>query len=53
MREAIITPDGLARLSEELEHLSTIGRREVAERIRHAVSTDANAGENADYHAAR
>jgi transcription elongation factor GreA len=53
MREAFITPDGLARLTEELERLSDIGRREVAQRIRHAVSTDANTGENADYHAAR
>jgi len=53
MREAFITPDGLARLTEELERLSDIGRREVAQRMRHAVSTDANTGENADYHAAR
>ena len=53
MREAFITPDGLVRLTEELEHLSQVGRQEVADRIRHAVSTDANAGENADYQAAR
>jgi transcription elongation factor GreA len=53
MREALITTNGLARLTEELEHLCYIGRREVAERIRHAVSTDANTVENADYHAAR
>lgn len=53
MREAFITPDGLARLTEELEHLSHSGRQEVAERIRQAVSTDANAEENADYQAAR
>ena len=53
MREALITPDGLARLTEEFEHLCHIGRRQVAERIRHAVSTDANAVENADYHDAR
>jgi transcription elongation factor GreA len=53
MREAFITPDGRARLTEELERLSDIGRREVAQRMRHAISTDANTGENADYHAAR
>jgi transcription elongation factor GreA len=53
MREALISPDGLARLTEEFEHLCRIGRQEVAERIRHAVSTDANTAENADYHGAR
>lgn len=53
MRDALITTDGLARLSEELEHLCDSGRREVAERIRNAISTDANAIENADYNAAR
>jgi transcription elongation factor GreA len=53
MREAVITPDGLARLTEEFEHMCHVGRREVAERIRHAVSTDANTVENADYHGAR
>jgi len=53
MREALITPDGLARLTEEFDYLCHVGRREVAERIRHALSTDANSVENADYLGAR
>jgi transcription elongation factor GreA len=53
MREALITPDGLARLTEEFDHLCDVRRREVAERIRHALSTDANSAENADYLDAR
>jgi transcription elongation factor GreA len=53
MGEALITPDGLARLTEEFDHLCDVRRREVAERIRHALSTDANSAKNADYLDAR
>jgi transcription elongation factor GreA len=53
MTEPFITREGLARLTEDLERLSYSGRREVAERIRDALSTDANSVENADYHSAR
>ncbi len=35
-RESLITPEGLEKLTEELEHLSTTKRREVAERIKEA-----------------
>ena len=35
-REALITKEGLAKLKEEVEHLSTVKRREVAERIKEA-----------------
>jgi transcription elongation factor GreA len=35
-KDVILTPDGLTRLKEELEHLSTERRREVAERIKEA-----------------
>lgn len=35
-KDVILTPDGLDKLNEELEHLSTIRRREVAERIKTA-----------------
>jgi transcription elongation factor GreA len=52
MRETVITRDGLERLSAELERLSTEGRREIAERLRHAAATEANRDENADYLAA-
>ena len=35
-RESLITKEGLAKLKEEIEHLSTTKRREVAERIKEA-----------------
>ena len=35
-RETLITPEGLEKLREELEHLETDKRREVAERIKDA-----------------
>jgi transcription elongation factor GreA len=52
MREALITRDGLRLLTNELEHLTSVGREEIAERLRHAMSTDANIPENSDYHEA-
>ena len=36
MKEVILTPEGHDRLKEEIEHLSTVKRREVAERIKQA-----------------
>ena len=36
MKEVILTPEGHTRLKEEIEHLSTVKRREVAERIKQA-----------------
>jgi transcription elongation factor GreA len=35
-KEVILTPEGHAKLKEEIEHLSTVKRREVAERIKQA-----------------
>jgi transcription elongation factor GreA len=35
-RDVILTPEGLEKLKEELDHLSTDKRREVAERIKEA-----------------
>jgi transcription elongation factor GreA len=49
MHETVITPDGLERLSAELEQLTTAGRREIAERLRHAAASEANRAESADY----
>jgi transcription elongation factor GreA len=49
MNDTVITPEGLQRLSEELERLSTDGRRAIAERLRHAAASEANPDENADY----
>jgi transcription elongation factor GreA len=50
--ETVITREGLARLGEELERLSTEGRRAIAERLAHAAA-EANPGENGDYLDAR
>ena len=36
MKEVILTPEGYKKLKEEIEHLSTTKRREVADRIRTA-----------------
>ena len=36
MKEVILTPEGYGKLKEEIEYLSTVRRREVAERIKHA-----------------
>ncbi len=36
MKEVILTEEGYAKLKQEIEHLSTEKRREVAERIKHA-----------------
>jgi transcription elongation factor GreA len=49
MQAIVITRDGHERLSAELEHLTTDGRREIAERLRHAAAGEANPAENTDY----
>jgi transcription elongation factor GreA len=36
LKEVILTPEGHAKLKDEIEHLSTVKRREVAERIKQA-----------------
>jgi transcription elongation factor GreA len=53
MNEILITPAGLARLEAELDRLRTEGRRHVAERLRHAATTDADVTESADYRVAQ
>jgi transcription elongation factor GreA len=53
MTDLLITRDGLTRMTAELEHLTTVGRREAAERIRQARDTHANHAEDAAYQAAR
>ena len=49
MREPLITPAGLPRLTGELDRLKTAGRREIALRLRHAIATEADPSANADY----
>jgi transcription elongation factor GreA len=53
MKEMLITPAGFARLSKELEHLKTVGRDEIADRLRRAVATEADLTANTDYQVAR
>ncbi len=48
MRQAVITPEGLEKLKEEIEHLSTTKRREVAARIKEAREFG-DISENAEY----
>lgn|SRR5438067_2410638 len=52
MNETLITPAGLARLEAELDRLCTQGRRDAAERLRHAAATEADITESADYRVA-
>jgi len=47
-REVILTPEGLAKLEAEIEHLSTVRRREVAARIKEAREFG-DISENAEY----
>jgi transcription elongation factor GreA len=51
-RESLITKEGLANLKQELEQLSTVKRREVAERIKEAREFG-DIMENAEYDAAK
>lgn len=44
----LITPDGLAKLEQELEHLKTVRRREVAARIKQALEFG-DISENSEY----
>lgn len=48
-----ITPAGMARLSEQLEHLRTTGRAEVADRLRRAFSIGAEAALSPEYQEVR
>jgi transcription elongation factor GreA len=53
MHATPITREGLERLSAELERLTTDGRREIADRLRHAAASEANHEESGDYRAVR
>jgi transcription elongation factor GreA len=49
MNEVLLTPEGLAKIEQELEQLSTVGRAEIAERLRHALESGDDLAENGDY----
>jgi transcription elongation factor GreA len=51
-REIILTPEGLQRLKEEIEYLSSVKRDEVAERIR-AARDFGDISENSEYEDAK
>ena len=53
MDDPVITREGLERLNDELDRLKTDGRRGVAERLRHAATSEANLAQNAEYLDAR
>jgi transcription elongation factor GreA len=47
-KEVILTPEGLRKLEEELDHLKSVKRKEVAERIKAAISYG-DISENSEY----
>ena len=47
-RQSVITPEGLEKLKDEIQHLTTVKRREVAERIKEAREFG-DISENAEY----
>jgi transcription elongation factor GreA len=51
-KEVILTQDGLKKLEEELEHLKSVKRREVAERIKVAIGYG-DISENSEYEDAK
>jgi transcription elongation factor GreA len=52
MREQYLTPEGAEKLRAELEHLSTVKRHELSQRLRAAIQMG-DLSENADYHTAK
>jgi transcription elongation factor GreA len=53
MQELLITREGFERLNKQLERLKGDERRRVADRLRRAVSSEANLAQNAEYLDAR
>ncbi|GMA50501.1 transcription elongation factor GreA [Alicyclobacillus contaminans] len=51
-KEVLLTPEGLQKLEDELEHLKSVKRREVAERIKLAISYG-DISENSEYEDAK
>jgi transcription elongation factor GreA len=51
-KEILLTPEGLQKLEDELEHLKSVKRREVAERIKLAISYG-DISENSEYEDAK
>jgi transcription elongation factor GreA len=51
-QEIILTPEGLAKLEEELEELKTVKRKELSVRLKTAISYG-DLKENSEYHSAK
>ncbi|GAB7387182.1 transcription elongation factor GreA [Bacillaceae bacterium] len=51
-KEVLLTPDGLKKLEQELEELKSVKRREVAQRIKEAISFG-DLSENSEYEEAK
>lgn len=51
-KEVFLTPEGVQKLREELEYLTTVRRQEIAERL-HAAIQHGDISENADYENAK
>jgi transcription elongation factor GreA len=52
-RDVVLTPQGKERLERELERLKGDGRKQIAERLEHAVEAGGELTENAEYLAAK
>ena len=52
MKEIVMTREGLQKLQDELEHLKTVERKEVAEKIKVALSFG-DLSENSEYEEAK
>ncbi|MGI6189891.1 MAG: transcription elongation factor GreA [Clostridiales bacterium] len=50
--DTVLTPEGVAKLEEELEYLKTVRRREIAERIKQSVAFG-DLSENSEYDEAK
>ncbi|KGG79432.1 transcription elongation factor GreA [Caloranaerobacter azorensis] len=51
-KEVVLTLEGLKKIEDELEHLKTVKRKEVAERIKHALAFG-DISENSEYDEAK
>lgn len=51
-KEVVLTPEGFKRLTEEIEHLSTVKREEISERIKEAREFG-DISENSEYNEAK
>ena len=51
-KEVLMTPDGLRKIEEELDHLKSVRRREIAEKIKAALAFG-DISENAEYDEAK